>query len=255
MLPHGNDLGRGRKALIVGASGFVGNHLSRHLGSTGWTLHGFDRVHSSTSAVETTTGDLFNRTLLTHTLMEVQPGVIFHLAGILKSDQPEELYQVNILGTEALCDAVLAAGIKPLIVIASSSAVYGAGYGSKPISEGFRPRPITHYAISKLAQEMIALRYFQLNKLPVIIVRAFNLIGPGQPASLACSAFARQIALAELRGDDFIATGDLSTQRDFVDVRDVACAYEKAAMYGYMDRFTMFAPGALFPSVSAWMDC
>lgn len=232
MPPRKNEHSHGRKAMVVGASGFVGKHLSQRLGSTGWTLHGFDRDSASISDFRTTTGDLFDRSFLARTLTELQPSVIFHLAGILKSNQPEDLYRVHVLGTEALCDAVLAAGIKPLIVIASSSAVYGAGHGSKPISEGFKPRPATHYAISKLAQEMIALRYYQWSDLPVIIVRAFNIIGPGQPASLACSAFAQQIAMAELHGNDFITVGDLSAQRDFVDVRDVASAYEKAALFG-----------------------
>jgi GDP-4-dehydro-6-deoxy-D-mannose reductase len=63
-------------------------------------------------------------------------------------------------------------------------------------------------------------------------VRSFNIIGPGQPPSLACSSFARQIALAELHGDNSITTGDLSAQRDFVDVRDVARAYEMTALHG-----------------------
>jgi len=229
-LPH---MRKGLKGLIVGASGFVGNNLARQLISTGWTIHGFDRVSSSTTEVETTQGDLFNRTLLARTVADTQPHVIFHLAGILKSDQPELLYRIHVLGTEALCDAVLEAGIRPLIIVASSSAVYGPGLGSKPITEGFKPRPVTHYAISKLAQEMIAFRYFQLYDLPIISVRAFNLIGPGQPASLACSAFAQQIALAELRGGDSIMIGDLSACRDFVDVRDVARAYEMTALHGH----------------------
>src|SRR3989304_2522770 len=126
MSPRRTDLLRMRKSLIVGISGFVGNHLTRHLVSKNWTVHGFDRVPSP-EASETTLGDLLDRTLLTRTLAEVQPEVIFHLAGILKSDEPESLYRVHVLGTEALCEAVLEAGIKPLIMVGSSGAVYGAG--------------------------------------------------------------------------------------------------------------------------------
>jgi GDP-4-dehydro-6-deoxy-D-mannose reductase len=232
MPPHKGDLFRMRRSLIVGASGFVGNHLARHLISTGWTVYGFDRIALSNSAVETIQGDLFNQVLLTRTLVDIQPQVIFHLAGVLKSDQPELLYRIHVLGTEALCEAILKAGIKPLIIVSSSSAVYGTGMGNKPITEGFKLRPVTHYAISKLAQELIAFRYYQIAKLPVICVRAFNIIGPGQPSTLACSAFAQQIALAELRGDSFITTGDLRAYRDFVDVRDVAHAYEMTALHG-----------------------
>lgn len=221
-----------QKSLIVGASGFVGNHLARHLISTGWTVHGFDRVSSLNMDMEIIEGDLFNRALLAQMLADIKPQVIFHLAGILKSDQPELLYRIHVLGTETLCDAVLEAGIKPLIIVASSSAVYGAGREAKPITEGFRPRPVTHYGISKLAQELISFRYYHVFGLPVICVRSFNIIGPGQPPSLACSSFARQIALAELHGDNSVTTGDLSAQRDFVDVRDVARAYEMTALHG-----------------------
>jgi GDP-4-dehydro-6-deoxy-D-mannose reductase len=123
-----------QKSLIVGASGFVGNHLARHLISTGWTVHGFDRVSSLNMDMQIIEGDLFNRALLTQMLADIKPQVIFHLAGILKSDQPELLYRIHVLGTETLCDAVLEAGIKPLIIVASSSAVYGAGREAKPIT-------------------------------------------------------------------------------------------------------------------------
>lgn len=79
---------------------------------------------------------------------------------------------------------------------------------------------------------MAALRYFDAGDLTVIIVRMFNLLGPGQPADLACSSFARQIALAEAGGSTEITTGNLDARRDFVDVRDAVRAFILAADKG-----------------------
>lgn len=223
---------RGLTGLIIGSSGFVGKHLTHHLLSAGWEIHGFDRVRLPNSPIDTIQGDLLDRKLLVRQFVEKRPQVVFHLAGVLKSDQPELLYRVHILGTESVFDAIVEAGIKPLVIVASSSAIYGAGNGSRPVTETFKPRPVTHYAISKLAQEMVAFRYNQMHGIQVICLRAFNLVGPGQPPDLACSAFARQIALGEVRGDSAISTGNLGAYRDFVDVRDVARSYALVAMYG-----------------------
>jgi GDP-4-dehydro-6-deoxy-D-mannose reductase len=219
--------------LIIGASGFVGRHLAQYLSSTGRKVYGFDRF-SLAQPYDVIQGDLFDRQLLTHTLDEVQPKVIYHLAGILKSDQLDEFYRVHVLGTVALCEAVLEVGIKPLLVFASSSAIYGPGLGARPITEGFKPRPVTHYAVSKLAQELVAFRYYRAYALPAIGIRMFNLIGPGLSVDMACSTFARQIALAEHSGTDSIVTGNLDARRDFVDVRDAVRAYQMVATQGQL---------------------
>ena len=99
--------------------------------------------------------------------------------------------------------------------------------------EGFALKPQTHYALSKAVEEMVALRYSYVYGLPVICVRTFNLLGPGLSPEMACSSFARQIAMAERSGRAaVISTGDLSAKRDFVDVRDAVCAYAMSAEHG-----------------------
>jgi GDP-4-dehydro-6-deoxy-D-mannose reductase len=122
--------------------------------------------------------------------------------------------------------------------VASSSAVYGHKSGEKPISERADIHPVTHYAVSKIAQEMAALRYFNSYGLPVMILRMFNLLGPGQSVDLACSSFAHQIAMAELHGGAELSTGNLDAQRDFIDVRDAVHAFALAAEKG--------APGQVY---------
>ena len=220
-----------KSALLTGISGFVGSHLAYHLAEGSYRVYGFDQRASGDSK-NIYIGDLADRNLLKRVLKETRPDFIFHLAGIIKSTQPEMLYQANLLGTVALFDALMDLDLRPVVIISSSSAVYGSGFGGRPISEKFKPRPITHYGVSKLTQEIAALRYFDTFQLQVIVARVFNLLGPGQSPDLACSAFARQIALAESCGADEIVTGDLSAQRDFVDVRDVIRAFTLLAQEG-----------------------
>jgi GDP-4-dehydro-6-deoxy-D-mannose reductase len=177
-------------------------------------------------------GDLLKWEPLNIALRKFRPDFIFHLAGTIRSENPEIYYRSNVLGTLALFEGILGADQHPRVILAGTGAVYGSGFGGRPISERFRPRPVTHYAVSKLAQEMVALRYFDAFKLPVVILRIFNLIGPGQSPALSCSAFARQIALAEAHGKDEIMTGELSARRDFIDVRDATRAFALLAEKG-----------------------
>jgi GDP-4-dehydro-6-deoxy-D-mannose reductase len=217
-------------ALITGIRGFVGTHLSAHLSQVGWQVYGFDQ-RAARHDGNVFTGDIANADAFQSALCECRPDIIFHLAGLIKSARPEKLYQ-NLLGTVALFESLIASEQRPMVVVASSSAVYGAGFSESPIAETFKPRPVTHYAVSKLAQESAALRYFDAFQLPVVVARMFNLLGPGQSPDLACSAFARQIALAELSGEEEIVTGDLNARRDFVDVRDAVRALALLAEKG-----------------------
>jgi GDP-4-dehydro-6-deoxy-D-mannose reductase len=209
-------------ALVTGISGFVGNHLSAHLLERGWQVSGFDKRAAGENIF---IGDIADGNVVQSVLSECKPDVIFHLAGLIKSDRPEMLYESNLLSTVTLFESLLRVGQCPVVIVASSSAVYGSGFAGRPITEKFKPRPATHYGVSKLTQETVALRYFDALQFPVMIARMFNLLGPGQSPDLACSAFARQIALAEVNGSHEIVTGDLSAYRDFVDVRDAVRAF------------------------------
>lgn len=132
----------------------------------------------------------------------------------------------------AFLDVVLQMEKRPKVVLASSSAVYGLTKSTRPVTERSPLRPITEYAVSKVAQETAALRYHYAFGLDVVIVRMFNLLGPGQSPDLACSAFARQIVLAEISEQTEIVTGNLDAKRDFVDVRDAARAFALLAEKG-----------------------
>jgi len=219
------------RVLITGASGFVGSHLVRHLQSIGQEVFGFD-LRAVGLGGNFFQGELTDRNAIKQVLDDVKPEVIFHLAGVIKSSQSKVLYKANLMGTIVLLDQIKESDYRPIVIVASSSAVYGHKSGAKPISERTQLHPLTDYAVSKAAQELAALRYYESFDLPVMIVRMFNLLGPGQPTDLACSAFARQIALGELNGQTEIVTGNLDARRDFVDVRDAARAFELVAEKG-----------------------
>lgn len=220
-----------RRALITGISGFVGRHVAQAFSQQGYEVSGFD-VTAAYLERRVFQGDLLQRGEIEYALKQVRPDVVIHLAGVIKSDQPKLLYEANALATLSLFESLASLNQRPVVVAASSSAVYGAGNGHTAIDETCKPQPLTHYAASKLAQEMIALRYFHALRMPVIIARMFNIIGPGQPQSLALSSFARQIAQAERLKKNHITTGDLSAYRDFLDVRDAARAFLMLAENG-----------------------
>jgi len=218
-----------KRALITGISGFVGRHLRDELLREGWNVFGFDIRPAGENVF---VGDLSDRAALTRAVADCQPDAVFHLAGIIKSPDPQAYYTSNLFGALNLLDEAMQMEKRPKMVLASSSAVYGLTKSARPITERSPLRPVTEYAVSKVAQETAALRYHYAFGLDVVIVRMFNLLGPGQSPDLACSAFARQIALAEISEQNEIVTGNLDAKRDFVDVRDAARAFALLAEKG-----------------------
>src|SRR5919108_3637034 len=212
------------RVLVTGHSGFTGRHLVDHLRSIGGEVSGFDRSDG---------GDIRDSAALDRVLRATRPTVVYHLAGVLKSEDPQEFYSVNVLGTVALLDALVQLGWRTRVVIVSSSAVYGRTRSGGRVSERAPLRPRTHYGASKLAQEQVGMRYVNARLLPVVRARPFNLLGPGLPTSLAAGAFVDSIArLERTPAPPSLRTGNLTPIRDFVDVRDAVRAYRLIAERG-----------------------
>jgi GDP-4-dehydro-6-deoxy-D-mannose reductase len=220
------------RALITGSSGFIGSHLADHLMAAGATVFGLGRVvpaHQRISQVlshRVFAGDLLDESFLKASISEIKPTHVFHLAGVLNGaiGGSAAQYNVNVLGTIRLLDCLMSAGLSPLVLIASSSAVYGAPL-SLPISEEHELRPLTHYATSKVAQEMVGIQYYLAAGMRIVRARTFNIIGAGQSPSLLTSWLAQQVVQAEAGGERVIRVGNLSPRRDYTDVRDVVRAY------------------------------
>jgi len=208
------------KYLITGSCGFIGGYLYRRLKKEG-EVFGLCKKGCGTCDKEGVIG----KTSL-EDVLDFRPDVVFHLAGqshVGKSwANLEETYANNFLATVNLLEALAGARQKPVFILASSAAVYGAvPERRQPIRETVPPAPLSHYGVSKLAAEEALFFYRRVFGIKAMAVRLFNQIGPGQKPSFAASSFARAIAEAEkgLR-KPIIEVGNLQAKRDFTDVRD-----------------------------------
>jgi GDP-4-dehydro-6-deoxy-D-mannose reductase len=226
------------KALVTGANGFAGSHLVRLLLSEGWKVLGITNdirlnphLNAASHSFTLEEIDICDRRRLVPLLREFAPGHVFHLAAVtlkdVSRDAVEELYRVNVVGTQNLLFSILEAKLEPSVLVTGSSASYGTS-GSmegEPLTEESVLSPETVYGASKLAQEAFAASFGRSTGLRVSRTRAFNHTGPGEGPQMACSAFAKQIAECELGQGNVIYVGTLDSYRDYCDVRDVVLAY------------------------------
>lgn len=234
------------KALVTGADGFAGGHLVRHLRQQypAMEIHGtvFHDVNQHTGLQEqcasVTQIDLCDEEA-SHALIEaVKPDYVFHLAAqafVPRSfEAPWETLENNIKGQLNLFLAILALELKPRFLVVSSAEIYGnVPPEQMPLTEEHAMMPVNPYSVSKVGQDMLGLQYYLSHNLPIIRMRPFNHIGPGQHPNFVAPAFATQIARIEHgQQEPAIRVGELSAKRDFTDVRDVVAAYDAAIMQG-----------------------
>lgn len=218
------------RALITGVNGFVGGHLSNLLLNKAFEVFGTDRAaDTQVKGITYFKADITDKEAVSSIIKESKPDFIFHLAAIsavqVCRENPKLTKEVNIGGTENIMSACVENNINPRILITSSAHVYGIPKYT-PIDESHPVNPVNEYGKSKLEQENISLKFFKEHKLNAIISRSFNHIGPNQATGFVCSDFAKQIAEIE-KGliKTEIHVGNLSSRRDFTDVRDMVKAY------------------------------
>lgn len=209
------------RVLITGAGGFTGRHLSHHLMQKGWDVLGLDRS-SPASAPLTEAVDILDTAALAALLRRWAPSHVVHLAGLAHVvGDPMDFFRVNVLGTESLMEAVAASGLQlQKMVVASSANVYGNARHS-PVSEDEPLSPMNHYALSKVAMELM-LRQWQ-DRWPLVLTRPFNYTGPGQSERFLFP----KLVQAFVRRDPVIRLGNLDVARDLSDVRFVCEAYAR----------------------------
>lgn len=161
-----------------------------------------------------------------------QPSKVFNFAGYANVrqsfDDPDEIIRNNVSSTVKLLEAVLRSHVKPVIVHASTSEIYGSvPQADNPIKESAPAKAISPYAISKVAQEHVV-DYYRQRGLKIVVTRAFGYINPRRE-DLVATAVARQVVNAELAGGGMVRYGNPHPMRTFCDVRDVAEAYWLAA--------------------------
>lgn len=232
------------RILISGVNGFAASHLAEYLVKLGHEVHGTVRIRSRNENISSFEADLHLHSCdindpfgVAHVVKTVNPEYVFHLAAQSfvgwSWTHPEETLKTNVLGTLNLLEAIKGSAKDARVHIASSSQIYGnIPMDEQPMGLKTRFNPMNPYDTSKLAQDMLALQYFNSYKLNIVRTRAFNISGPRRGESFAESSWAKQIAEIENTGSGFIKHGNLHSSRDYIDVRDVVIAYQKACFEG-----------------------
>jgi GDP-4-dehydro-6-deoxy-D-mannose reductase len=220
------------RALVTGSNGFVGTHLTNHLlAQPGLEVIGMDLAPRPGTSLLTYTVDLNDPDAIAAAIREIRPDAVFHLAAQAAVQQSwadrGRTVTNNVLAQLYLIEALLAAGLKPRFLAVGSADEYGLVRPDElPVRESNPLRPNSPYAVSKIGQDMLAYQYFLTHSLPVLRVRPFNHLGPGQSDLFVAGSFARQIAEIEAgRREPVLQVGNLEAKRDFTDVRDVVRAY------------------------------
>lgn len=215
--------------LVTGASGFVGSRLARRLVEAGDEVTGtYLGWAPELAGVRLCEIDLCDAQALTATVEETDPQVIIHLAGLSHVGESwqalADYFQVNVLGTENLLLA--AAGRR--LVMASSAEVYGlVPEDEQPLGEDRQLAPQSPYALTKAAAERL------VQPRGGIVVRSFNILGPGQAANFALPAFAAQLAAIRSGSQEAVLkVGNLAARRDFVHLDDAVDGYLVLAARG-----------------------
>jgi GDP-4-dehydro-6-deoxy-D-mannose reductase len=209
------------RALITGGKGFVGQWLSAHLKDRGDDVAIID--------LET---DVADGAAVRRVMSDVRPDAVYHLAAMTHVgdswEHPSQVLRVNVLGTAEILAAARAIPELPRVLVVSSAEVYGVvGTDQLPLDEHTATLPASPYAASKLAAEAVALQAWRGYGQPVMVVRPFNHIGPGQSPNFFVPALAKRIVEARRAGAGSLPVGTLTTRRDFTDVRDVVVAYRR----------------------------
>jgi nucleoside-diphosphate-sugar epimerase len=214
------------RLLLTGADGFTGVHLSQAARQAGFT------VFSLTAQLE-------NRQELQACVNEVQPTHVIHLAAISHVTHDDNLayYQTNLLGSLDLLEALSTLASPPQkVILASSANVYGNTEQS-PILESQPPAPVNHYAMSKLAMELLS-RNFDA-RLPIVITRPFNYTGVGHGAHFVIPKIVDHFA----RKADVIELGNVDVYREYNDVRDISNLYLALLTHGQAGKTYNLASG------------
>lgn len=223
-----NDNNNGRLALVTGADGFIGSHLTEALLAKGYRVRALAQYNSFNNwgwlegirhpALEVVCGDVRDPNFC----MEIVRGcdIVFHLAALIAIPYsyvaPDSYVDTNIKGTLNICQAAKNCGTER-VVVTSTSEVYGtARY--VPIDENHPKQPQSPYSATKIAADAIALSFYNAFDLPVVLARPFNAYGPRQSARAIIPTIIGQIA----KGEKVIKVGDLSPTRDFNYVEDTA---------------------------------
>lgn len=207
------------RVLVTGANGFVGRWLTSDLEQAGHEVVPFapDR-------------DVRDAAALLAAVADARPDAVAHLAAVAFAPDAaaaaETAFDVAVLGTINVIEAIHRQPEPPALLVSGSSEVYGTPEPNElPLTESASLRPSTPYALSKAAQEAVALAYAARHSLRAVVTRSFNHTGPGQRHEFVVPALARRVLEVARGRAAEVPVGNLDVRRDIADVRDVARAY------------------------------
>jgi GDP-4-dehydro-6-deoxy-D-mannose reductase len=218
--------------LVTGAAGFAGSHLLDLLATRETDVVAWHRPGGTPSVTGASTSwmavDLLDRHAVSEAIWRVRPSVVYHCAGAAHVGRSwkdaRTTFAINVRGTHHLLAGLAAHAIPARVLVPSSALIYRAA--EEALSEDHELAPDSPYALSKLAQEMLATRG-TADGIDIRIARPFNHLGPRQDSLFAASGFARRIAdIEEGRWAPELSVGNLDARRDLVDVRDTVLAYQ-----------------------------
>lgn len=219
------------KALITGIGGFVGGYLSEYLLNQNINVYGTSLGSYNEKEKTVYKMDITDKNSVKIVLEEIKPDYIFHLAAqssaAISWEKPQQTVNVNINGTINLLDCIRELRLNSKILLVGSSEEYGfIDENDMPINENQNLKPGNIYAVSKIAQDMVGQIYAKAYNMDIIIVRAFNHIGPKQSINFVVSDFAKRIVEIEKKIiPPVLLVGNLNAKRDFTDVRDIVRGY------------------------------
>ncbi|KPJ61639.1 MAG: hypothetical protein AMJ46_00655 [Latescibacteria bacterium DG_63] len=222
--------------LITGALGFVGRHLFRELTDAGFEVWASDleslceKPGPPFDMQRVRACDITRIDNVLEILKETHPGAIVHLAAQSSASKsfkhPRETFVTNSLGSLNLFEAARESCPDCSVLAVGSADAYGRQEGNAALDEATPFAPVSPYALSKAAQDLMGIQYWLGYGMKVFRTRSFNHTGPGQTTTFALPSFAFQIASAEAGlCEPVIEVGNLDVVRDFLDVRDVVRAY------------------------------
>ncbi|WNB92509.1 GDP-mannose 4,6-dehydratase [Bacillus sp. NEB1478] len=219
------------KVLVTGGSGFVGEHLVTKLLKRNHEVIVGYRTKYLNDSFNSIRIDITSKDSIKKALQKIKPDVIFHLAAQSSVPNswkyPAETVNTNTIGTINLVQMVGEVVPDSKIITVGSSEEYGlSAMHNEIINESVICNPQNPYASSKMLGCQIAFQFAKKENLKLIHLRPFNHFGPGQKKGFVVSDFASQIAEIEAGLiEPEINVGDLSSFRDFTDVRDIVEAY------------------------------
>jgi GDP-4-dehydro-6-deoxy-D-mannose reductase len=224
------------KILITGAGGFIGGFLSKHCSDAGHSVLGLGitELEEPWIAGRYELCDIRDSARLYELVSTFRPDRIFHLAAqsypTVSLQKPQETMDVNVCGTVNLYECIRRSGLKPIVVVACSSAEYGpVASENLPVRETHPLSPLHPYGVSKVAQDLLAAQYFYNYSIPSVRIRIFNTTGPSKIGDVCSDLTKRAVEIELGLRRPSLRVGNLTTRRALLDVRDMVRALWLAA--------------------------